>query len=114
MREVVDVAPGARERQLGPAAIKGNRPQHRRLCSSVLLMDLRLQRVGAWCGIVAIVLFLIFFGLLAGLIPPLSPTSNAQEIARFFVEHKLRVRLGVALALLSTCVALRSGRVHSR
>ena len=69
-------------------------------------MDLRLQRIGAWCGIVAIVLFLIFFALLAGLVPPLSPTSNAQEIARFFVDHKLRVRLGVALSLLSTCVAL--------
>ena len=106
MREVVDAAPGARERQLGPAAIKDNRPPHRSLCGSVLRVDLRLQRIGAWCGIVAIVLFLIFFALLAGLIPPLSPTSNAQEIARFFVDHKLRVRLGVALALLSTCVAL--------
>ena len=92
------------------------------LSSSVLLVDLRLQRVGAWCGIVSVVLFLIFFGILAGLIPPLSPTSNAQEIARFFVEHKLRVRLGVALALLSTCVALpflaviclRVRRVESR
>ena len=69
-------------------------------------MDLRLQRIGAWCGIVAIVLFLLFFALIAGLIPPLSPTSNAQEIARFFVDHKLRVRLGVAISLLGTCVAL--------
>ena len=51
-------------------------------------------------------LFLLFFALIAGLIPPLSPTSNAQEIARFFVDHKLRVRLGVAISLLGTCVAL--------
>jgi hypothetical protein len=69
-------------------------------------VDLRLQRIGAWCGIVSIVLFLLFFALIAGLIPPPSPTSNAQEIARFFVDHKLRVRLGVALSLLGTCVAL--------
>lgn len=104
--QVVDAAPGARERRLGLAAITGNRPQRRSLSSSVLLVDLRLQRIGAWCGIVAIVLFLIFFALIAGLIPPPSPTSNAQEIARFFVDHKLRVRLGVALSLLGTCVAL--------
>lgn len=36
------------------------------------------------------------------LIPPLSPTSSAQEIAAFFVDHKLRVRIGVVLTALFT------------
>jgi hypothetical protein len=58
--------------------------------------------VAVWGGVVALALFGLFFALLAGLIPPLSPTSNAQEIAAFFVDHKLRIRLGVALTALFT------------
>jgi hypothetical protein len=69
-------------------------------------MDLRLQRVGAWCGIVMLVLFGICFMLIGGLVPPLSPTSSAQQIAQYLVDHKLRVRLGVALSLLVAPMAL--------
>jgi hypothetical protein len=69
-------------------------------------MDLKLQRIGAWCGVVMIALFGVFFMLVAGLVPPLSPTSSAQEIADFFIANKLRVRVGVALTMLAACVAL--------
>jgi hypothetical protein len=69
-------------------------------------MDLRLQRVGAWCGIGMLILFGICFVLIGGLIPPLSPTSSAQQIAQFFIDHKLRVRLGVALTLLAVPAAM--------
>jgi hypothetical protein len=65
-----------------------------------------MERIGAWCGIAMMVLVGISFALIAGLIPPLSPTSRAAEIARFLVENKLRVRLGIALSLLASCVAL--------
>lgn len=52
-----------------------------------------------------IVLFGVFFMLVAGLIPPLSPTASAQEITDFLTRNKLRVRVGVALTLLAACVA---------
>jgi hypothetical protein len=68
-------------------------------------VDLQLQRIGAWCGVVMIVLFGVFFLLVAGLVPPLSPTSSAQEIADFFTANKLRVRVGVALTMLAACAA---------
>lgn len=41
-------------------------------------MDLKLQRGVVWCGVVALVAFGLFFALVAGLVPPLSPTSTAE------------------------------------
>ena len=69
-------------------------------------MDLKLQRGGMWCGAAMLALFGVFFVLVAGLVPPLSPTSSAQEVAQFFVDNKLRVRLGIALTLLAAALAL--------
>jgi hypothetical protein len=69
-------------------------------------MDLRLQRIAAWGGIAMLALFFVFFMLIAKLIPPLSPTSTAQQIADFLIANKLRVRVGLALSLLAACVAL--------
>src|SRR6202021_483807 len=69
-------------------------------------MDLKLQRIAAWGGIVMLALFFVFFMLIAKLIPPLSPTASARDIANFFVANKLRVRVGLALSLLAACVAL--------
>ncbi|OBY29315.1 hypothetical protein ACT18_23710, partial [Mycolicibacter kumamotonensis] len=48
----------------------------------------------------------IFFVLIAKLVPPLSPMSSAQEIAQFFIDNKLRVRVGIALTLFGACVGL--------
>jgi hypothetical protein len=69
-------------------------------------MDLKLQRIAAWGGIAMLALFFVFFMLIAGLIPPLSPTLSAQQVAEFLVANKLRVRVGLALSLLAACVAL--------
>jgi hypothetical protein len=69
-------------------------------------VDLRLQRIAAWGGIVMLGLFFVFFMLIAKLIPPLSPTSSAHEITDFLIANKLRVRVGLAFSLLAACVAL--------
>ncbi|MFZ0902359.1 MAG: hypothetical protein WAN71_00430, partial [Mycobacterium sp.] len=69
-------------------------------------MDLKLQRIAAWGGIVMLVLFFVFFMLIGKLIPPLSPTSSARDIADFLIANKLRVRVGLAFSLLAACVAL--------
>jgi hypothetical protein len=69
-------------------------------------MDLKLQRIAAWGGIVMLALFFVFFMLIAKLIPPLSPTASAQSVADFLIANKLRVRVGLAFSLLAACVAL--------
>jgi hypothetical protein len=85
-------------------------------------VELKLQRIGAWSGIVMIVLFSIFFSVMARLFPPLSPTASADDIAEFFVAHKIWIRFGIAGSLLSIVVAfpflaaicLRIRRVEGR
>lgn len=69
-------------------------------------VELRLQRIGAWCGTVMIVVYGTSFSGVARLFPPLSPTSSAEEITGFFVDHKLWVRFGVAGSLLALALAL--------
>lgn len=73
---------------------------------NVLPVELTLQRIGAWCGTVMIVLYGTSFSGIAQLFPPLSPASSPDEIAAFFVEHKLWIRFGVSGALLSAVLAL--------
>ncbi len=73
---------------------------------SVPPVELTLQRIGAWCGTVMIVLYGTSFSGIAQLFPPLSPASSPDEIAAFFVEHKLWIRFGVSGALLSAVLAL--------
>src|ERR1700743_1036713 len=69
-------------------------------------MDLKLQRIAAWGGIVMLALFFVFFMLIGKLIPPLSPTLSAQQVTDFLIANKLRVRIGLAFSLLAACVAL--------
>ena len=73
---------------------------------NVRLVELTLQRIGAWCGTVMILLYGASFSGIAQLFPPLSPASSPDEIAAFFVEHKLWIRFGVSGALLSAVLAL--------
>jgi hypothetical protein len=71
-------------------------------------MDLKLQRIAAWGGIVMLALFFVFFMLIGKLIPPLSPTLSAQQVAHFLIANKLRVRLGLAFSLLAGCDGSRA------
>jgi hypothetical protein len=69
-------------------------------------MDLRLQRGAAWTGGIMVVLLFVFFLLIGKLIPPFSPTAGAEEITRFLIQNKIRMRLGVALSLLGSTLML--------
>lgn len=69
-----------------------------------------------------IVLFSIFFSVMAKLFPPLSPTASADEITAFFIDHKIWIRFGIAGSLLAIVVSfpylaaicLRIRRVEGR
>lgn len=68
--------------------------------------DQRLQRIGVWGGMVAWGLIGVFFMGFGRFVPPLSPTSSAQEITQFFVDHTVRTRVAIALSLLASAAAL--------
>ena len=83
-----------------------NRRVEHLFAGSVSGVELKLQRIGAWCGTAMIVLYTIFFSGVAKLFPPLSPTASAEEISQFLIDENLWVRFGIAGALLVAVLAL--------
>lgn len=69
-------------------------------------MDLRLQRGAAWTGLIMVLLLAVFFLVIGKLIPPFDPTAGAEQITRFLIVNKLRVRLGVTLSLIGATLML--------
>ena len=64
-------------------------------------MNRSLEKAGAWCGLIMMGLFGIFFWGIADLIPPLSPNSSAAKIAKIYAHHDVRIRLGLGLLILT-------------
>jgi hypothetical protein len=58
-------------------------------------MNARSQRICAWAGPVCAVTWAAGFFLLAGFIPPPSPSLDAHQIATMFAEHGWRIRTGL-------------------
>jgi hypothetical protein len=54
----------------------------------------RYWRACAWAGPLFLVTFVIFWGILGLNIPPLTPAATQAEVARHFLEHANRFRLG--------------------
>lgn len=46
------------------------------------------------------VLFFLAFMVIGRLIPPIPPTWNAQQVTQFFIDHKMRIRVGITLSCL--------------
>jgi hypothetical protein len=69
-------------------------------------VQLTLQRICTWCGIGFLVALFVMFMLVAGLIPPLSPTSGAQELTQHLIDNRLRIRWGVALMLVTSALVV--------
>jgi hypothetical protein len=86
--------------------VVANVSKHWLMVGSVPAVELTLQRIGAWLGVIMIILYGASFSGIAQLFPPLSPESSANEIAAFFTDHKLWIRFGVSGALLSSVLAL--------
>jgi hypothetical protein len=69
-------------------------------------VELRPQRIGAWCGTIMILLYGTCMSGLARLFPPISPVWSPTEVADFFVDHKIWIRIGIAGCLLTSVIAL--------
>ena len=64
-------------------------------------MNIRGQLVCAWCGLGFAVFGLLAF-VIAGFIPPMSPSLSAQEIAAIYQENTLSMRFGILMFMTST------------
>ena len=59
--------------------------------------SIRTQRLFAWCG-PAFAIALLIGLLVAGLIPPPSPTASAEQLLEFYTDGTGRIRLGLQIA----------------
>jgi hypothetical protein len=62
--------------------------------------QMTFQRVCAWSGMAAMILFFLAF-VAADFIPPLAPHASAAYIAHFYQAHATRIRIGGCVMLLS-------------
>jgi hypothetical protein len=60
---------------------------------------IRYDRFGASCGFAFVAVFLVFFWLVADLLPPIAPDLDAGSLAQRYAEHRTRLRLGLALMI---------------
>jgi hypothetical protein len=64
-------------------------------------LSIRNQLMAAWCVPVAMVLFGLSLVSLAHFVPPPAPTLSAEEVAAFFHEHSVGIRIAMTLLLFS-------------
>jgi hypothetical protein len=72
-------------------------------------MATRTQLTGAYLGFVFMVLFLLGFWVLAGFVPPPSPTDTPPEIAHFFAQNITGIRAGMLINMLGAALLLPWG-----
>jgi hypothetical protein len=60
---------------------------------------LKLQLAAIWCGVVSIVLYVVFWGILGHNVPPPSPSYNADEVvANYFGPYHTSILIGMVAA----------------
>ena len=59
-----------------------------------------LQRLFAWGGVFALLLFFLGFAF-SGFIPPLSPAMSADEVAAYYREHQTGILIGMTFMMIS-------------
>ena len=62
----------------------------------------RLLLACAWCGPAFAVMFAIGFVLLAGFLPPPSPSDSPAQIVDFYREDQTALRIGMCVMMLAT------------
>jgi hypothetical protein len=63
-------------------------------------MHVSIEKASAWLGVAMLGGFLVMFWFIAGLVPPMSPALTADQTARIYSDHELRIRIGLALMIL--------------
>ncbi|MET9491244.1 hypothetical protein [Nocardia sp. NPDC006630] len=63
-------------------------------------LELRLQRISVWCGVLLVVAFFVAFAI-AGLSPPWSPTMTPGDIVDHLKEHRTGILLCTTIMVLA-------------
>lgn len=76
-------------------------------------MNRTAQRLGAWGGIVSIVVLAIGFWWIAGFLPPPRPSLDPAQVADYFDRNRQRIRVGMLISMWgSTLLMPWAAAVH--
>lgn len=63
-------------------------------------MHVKVEKGAAWLGLAMLGAFFVIFWGIAGLIPPMDPGASAEQIAKVYSEHHLRLSIGLTMMIL--------------
>ena len=66
----------------------------------------KVNLFGAWCGVYYVVLVMVGWWVVGGFYPVHKPSAGAEEIAAFFRNDVLRIRIGMVLVMWGAAVYL--------
>ncbi|MFY1621322.1 hypothetical protein, partial [Micromonospora sp. WMMD736] len=64
-------------------------------------MNTTTERWCVYAGPLLMITFMIGFWVVGGLVPPPSPNDSAQQIAQFYADNALQVRIGLMISMLA-------------
>ncbi|WP_028935694.1 hypothetical protein [Pseudonocardia spinosispora] len=67
-----------------------------------LVVDYRTWKMLAWCGPIFMGTFVVFWGILAGNIPPFSPAASAVEVKEHYLQNSTSIMIGMSVCLTVT------------
>ncbi|OBH11786.1 hypothetical protein A5692_16730 [Mycobacterium sp. E342] len=65
-----------------------------------ITMHVKVEKGAAWLGLAMLGAFFVIFWGIAGLIPPMDPGASAEQIAKVYSEHHLRLSIGLTMMIL--------------
>jgi hypothetical protein len=66
----------------------------------------RIYRVGAWCGTLFLLVYLLGLWVLASFVPAHDPQASAEQIAEVYRAHNGRIKLGMDLVMFAAALYL--------
>lgn len=69
-------------------------------------MNPKILKLCAWSGIICISLMALGFALIAGFIPPPSPSDSAEATANLFIGHANSIRFGMIISMIASALLM--------
>ena len=69
-------------------------------------MNLKVQAACAWCGIGFVVFATLGWWIIAGMLPPISPSFDAAAIADFYQTNTGVLRTGILIGMISVALTI--------
>lgn len=69
-------------------------------------LERNLLIIGAWCGIAFALIVMLGLGLVAGFLPPVSPSADADSVTKLIQSDFYRIRIGMILMMFSAAPAM--------